>query len=620
MKNLNQIASTAFMLSLAVALNGCGIPEKTRVSQPLPVQTTPQPSAQSSALPDQPKTNPQPLYFELDEENKKPAFVEESIEELLPSMTYINDRLFEYGRKLDRWKELDSQSIDANLNQDEAAQMVRCFKRLQNVLNGYGNLRTKMLQAQSIDSSGDISSREIFDLQKSDIEFLEGPCGQLLVVKEDKSAGWTEREKGADLSQLETLIDRYSTNGEYEEVVQVWQQIPEIQTGRVHLRSRIQYGNALMFLHQEEKAAEIYRQVVDQMSASEEQPTDLVSLRKVLADLYTASGDYQQATEQYNKISNDYQNIGKLEEWSKLQLSILERAGTDSPEVKAYSAMLRKYLGFIPERDGYNVVWEAEKFLTEYPYSPVSSNVDTIKSTAQARADKWFNDLMGQVDSLGNEKKFQDALHLLETIPTDIVGADKQISIKEKNDELLLAQAVDKETEKMAKIQELQHQWNNGMLLANSGRYDEAISVFTDLLNTEYGSKAEEKIKEVSLEAAKNDRKQAAAMFLRFTKTTDPESRKKILIETRKLLKTILVKYPDVEIAPKIVGNIERVEQEMNAIDPGLISYADQQNVNTALPTDGLDRAFSAPGPSVNQQPVGEEQNVGPIHQTLPIQ
>ncbi len=33
----------------------------------------------------------------------------------------------------------------------------------------------------------------------------------------------------------------------------------------------------------------------------------------------------------------------------------------------------------MPERDGYKIVWQAEKFLASYPYSPVVSNVDFIK-------------------------------------------------------------------------------------------------------------------------------------------------------------------------------------------------------------------------------------------------
>ncbi len=187
----------------------------------------------------------------------------------------------------------------------------------------------------------------------------------------------------------------------------------------------------------------------------------------------------------------------------------------------------------------------------------------------------------------------------MDTIQTDIISPDKELIIKAKNEELLLAEAVDNETNKMAKMQNMQNQWNNGMLLANGGRYEEAIAVFTSLLDTEYSVKADMKIKELSLEAANADRRKAADLFVRFTKTTDPDSRKKLLIESRKLLKNILVKYPDTEIVPKVRGNIERVEQEMNAIDPNLVLMADRE-MNPVIQDDGIDRAFSQPVPSTS--------------------
>jgi len=373
----------------------------------------------------------------------------------------------------------------------------------------------------------------------------------------------------------------------------VWSKIPESQRSRTQLRTKILYGNALMYLHQEEKAAEVYQQVVDQMSDSKEQPTDLVSLRKMLADIYTASGNYRSAATEYKNISKDYLKIGELEEWSKLQLALLDRSKDRSPELKEFSAILRNYLGFIPERDGFKVLWQAEKFETGYPYSPVLSNVELIKVSVKEDAEKWFNDFMLKVDSLAREKKFDKALTLLESMPNDIIGTDKQMKIKDKNEELQLAEAVENETEKMVQIQELQNKWNNGLLLEKGERYEEAIAVFTSLLETEYGTKAESKIKEVSLEAAKADRRKAADLFIRFTKTTDLESKKKLLMETRKVLKNILVKYPDVDIVDKVRGNIDRVEQEMNAIDPNLVFMADQQELTPAS-NNGLNSSFSS--------------------------
>jgi tetratricopeptide (TPR) repeat protein len=412
-------------------------------------------------------------------------------------------------------------------------------------------------------------------LQKSDIEFIESPCGKMLATTDEDGSVFGPRGKSTDLSQLETVIERYTANKQYEEIVQTWLQVPPEQVDRVDLNTRLRYANALMYLHQEDQAAKVYGQIVDQMSDSEQQSTDLISLRKTLADLYTASGNYPAAEEQYKKISQDFGNLTAIDEWSKLQLSILERSVAGSPELTEYSGLLRNYLGFIPEKDGYKVVWQAEEFLTNYPYSAVSSNVDLIKKRAQEKADVWMTGFMGKVDELVAEKKFQEAIQLVDNAPVDLIDEEKRNSLKTKKDDFVLAEAVEKETSKLASVQELQQKWNSGMLLVKGERFEEAIAVFTEMLNTEYGTKAQEKIVEVSQLAAREERRKAADLFIRYTKTNDVEGQKKLLIESRKILKDILVKYPDVDIAEKVRGNIQRVEQEMNTIDPTLLSRVD---------------------------------------------
>ena len=109
----------------------------------------------------------------LDINDQQQGAAEKSTEVALPTSDYINDRIFEYGRKLDRWKELDVQSVTMKLTDEEAVQMVRCFRRLQNVLNGYSELRSKILQTENVDVVTRITDEEIFELQKSDIDFLE---------------------------------------------------------------------------------------------------------------------------------------------------------------------------------------------------------------------------------------------------------------------------------------------------------------------------------------------------------------------------------------------------------------------------------------------------------------
>ena len=563
------------------------------------------------------KTTPQPIQQPVIEPDAgQPTPVSAVV---LPSIDYVNDRIFEYGRKLERWKELDQQSVVMTLNEEQTESMVRCFRDLQKVLNGYDRLYDDLLQRNVISEAELFRTEDVLELQKMDIAFLDSVCGRMLSTTEDKAAGWQQREEGADLNQIETLIERYSSSKEYDEVVQVWLKIPQYQVERVDLKTKILYGNALIYLDQQEKAAEIYQQIVDEMSVSREQPTDVLSLRKTLADLYTASGDYLAAEGQYDQISTDYSNIGRIEEWSKLQLSILERSTKGSPELTEFSRLMRDYLSFQPEKDGYKVIWQADKYLQSYPYSPVSSNVDVIKEDALRRADEWFEAFFIQVDQYTGEKKFQDAMDLLQNIPEEIIGADKIQLVKTRIDELVLAEAVERETLKIERMQDLQRRWNQGMLLADQDDYDGAIVIFTELLDTSYQGKAQVKIEELSLQAAKADRRKAAELFIRFTKTTDIEGKKRLLVESRRVLKEILIKYPEVDIAKKVVGNIDRVEKEMNELDPMLLpsieieerEKAAQQNPLQPQSSPGMD-AFDLPAP-------GEAKDTSPYSSTLPV-
>jgi tetratricopeptide (TPR) repeat protein len=514
-----------------------------------------------------------PQYIDSDGEQGFIGFPGEVSD--MPDMQYVKDRIFEYGRKLDRWKELDNQAVVMDLDEEASEEMVRCFRDLQKVLNGYNRIYESLLRQDFQESESLLSSGEVMSLEQKDILFLESSCGRLLKSGDDRGEGWEQRDERADLPQIETLIERYAGSNEFEEVVQVWQQIPSHELDRVHLNTRISYGNALMSLHQESEAAKVYQEIIDLMSASDDQRTDILSLRKILADLYTASGDYDKAQDQYNEISKDYSDLAQIEDWATLQLSILERSEVGSPELQGYSALLRNYLGYSPQRDGYKLVWQSDKFLAEYPYSPVSSNVDIIKSSTLAKADKWLELFMAEIDALAIEEQFQDALLRLETLPEDILSGEKLIEIRKKSDDLTLAEAVSREKKKIEKMQAQQRQWNDALLLIDKGEFDEAIEILTIMLDTDYAVKADGKIAEVSLLAARAERRKAADLFIRFTKTTDIESRKKLLIESRRRLVDILIKYPDVGITEKVMGNIKRVEKEMNAIDPMLISQSE---------------------------------------------
>jgi tetratricopeptide (TPR) repeat protein len=500
-----------------------------------------------------------------------PDLIDNKMRFLLPSSKFINDRILEYDRKLARWKELDSQAAVLNLNREDTEKMVRCFRDIQKILNGYNHLHD-VIQQMNTASPALFNEEEVLDLQKNDIAFMEGECSRLLTTPPEKSPVQIKQKPSTDLSQIETLVKRHSDKREYEEVVQAWSKIPDAQLGEVSLKTKITYGNALMFLHQEEKAAEVYQQIVNQISASNEQKTDLLSLRKTLADLYTASGNYPAAQKQYQSIAKDYQDLGRVDEWSKKHLTILEHNDKSSPELTQYSGILRNYMGFIPEQDGYKIIWQADKFLKAYPNSAVTSNVELIKTETLQRADAWLNGIFAEVDRLASEKHYSEAIKKLQIIPEDIISPEQRLKIRDKNDSLVLSDAVERETVKIGKMQEGQRRWNEGMGYIDDGRFEDAVKVFNGLKDTEYAARAADKIKEISTLAAKAERRKAAELFIRYTKTPDPEGKKKLLVESRKILADILVKYPNIDFTDKVLDNLKRVETEMNILDPKLLA------------------------------------------------
>jgi tetratricopeptide (TPR) repeat protein len=499
-----------------------------------------------------------------------PESIDSKMRFLLPSSKFINDRILEYEKKLDRWKALENQSAVLNLNREDTEKMVRCFGDIQKILNGYNHLHELVGQINT-SSAAPFNEEEVLELQKNDIAFMEGECSRLLTAPQEKNTVQIKQKPTSDLSQMETLIQRRFDNREYEEVVQTWSKIPDAQAGDVALKTKIMYGNALMFLHQEEKAAEVYQQIVNQISVSNDQRTDLLSLRKILADLYTASGNYPAAQKQYMSVVKDYQELGKVDEWSKKHLSILEHNDKNSPELTQYSAILRNSMGFIPEQDGYKIIWQADKFLKAYPNSAVISNVEMIRADALQRADTWFNGIFAEVDKLAAGKRYSEAIKKLQIIPDDIISPEQRLKVRDKNDALVLSDAVERETIKIGRTQDLQRRWNEGMSAVDEGKFEDAVKVFNGLQDTEYAAKAADKIKEISTLAAKAQRRKAAELFIRYTKIPDPEGKKKLLVESRKLLTDILVRYPNIDFTDKVVDNIKRVETELNSLDPTLL-------------------------------------------------
>lgn len=480
---------------------------------------------------------------------------------------FVDSRLEVYGKRLERWKIIDANSLEQNLSLEQSDEIVNCFKGLQKVLNGYSLLKTSLL---SSNPNATMDNGTILNIQENDITFSESSCGQMLTpVKQSKMTA-SNGTAPTGLGKIESQIKSFSRQLDFENVLQTWESIPKDQRDMLNLETKVLHAQALANLQQDENSARAYEKIIKSLTL-EGKNTDIISLRKDIADLYTASNNYEKATEQYKLINDDYLKTTKIKDWSNLQLSILKRSGTDAKELEAYSKLLKDYLSFVPATDGYKIVQDSDAFLKKYPYTPVASNVDIIKQESTIVADKWYGNLENKVQEFKDNNEYEAAINYLQAIPLSLFDPEKAASITKQIEELLLADAIDRETNRMSKMQDMQKTWNNGQLLVNAERNDEAIEVFKSLIGTDYNDKALDKIDEITLLSAKTDRRKAANAFIRYTKTDVLESQEKLLTESRKILNDIVKKYPNVEIIDKVKRNIERVELEMNKVNPSLL-------------------------------------------------
>jgi len=295
-------------------------------------------------------------------------------------------------------------------------------------------------------------------------------------------------------------------------------------------------------------------------------------LMQLIGDLDFALGTYDSARNQYDEIVRIYTELSEKNNWAKQQLSALNVADEQSEEVKAYSELLRSYLAYNPERDGFTVVSKAEAFVNTYPYSLVASSADHLVTVSRERAEQWYKNLLQQVNDLAAEQKFQEALLVLERVPRTILPLEKQQELAAKSAELTTTEAITRETRQLAREQQLQEDWNTGMTFLERKEYDQAIEAFSKLQDSSYGDRARARIDEAANLAAQEDRKRAAELFVRSNRTSDLESRKKLLLSSRQLLQDILIKYPQSDLINKVQRNLQRIDKEINAIDPTLLS------------------------------------------------
>jgi len=487
---------------------------------------------------------------------------------LLPVLTHINDRIFAYEIKLNKWKALETKATALNLEEEQKEKLARCRQQLQAVLDGYNDLHQQLLARNTFTTGDLVRGEALLAMEKQDLQFTESECGAMLVGGEQVGGLLPTNE---DLiKQRRQAVRQARQRQDYQATVTAYEQLEAAGDKTPPYDLTFAYGQALMKTGQEEKARDVFSALLARIRRQDQAQWEF-KLMQLIGDLEFALGKYEPAQKQYTEITDLYAQLNERNDWARQQLSALGAANEQTREVRDYAALLRSFLAYNPDRDGFSVVRQAENFVATYPYSLVSSSADKLVTISRQRAEKWYKELLRQVDDLVTAEQYEDALLTIEAVPRTILPVEKQQELADLARKIRTTKAMKEEEERLAREQAMQENWNTAMTHLRAREYDQAIESFRKLLGTEYEEKARKRIDEAANLAASEDRKRAAELFVRSGRTHDLESRKRLLMASRQLLQDILIKYPQATLVPKAKRNLKRIEEEIRAIDPTLL-------------------------------------------------
>ena len=470
------------------------------------------------------------------------------VEEDVLDPAFVAQRLQLYKTKEAKWGSLVKETATLGVGFEQPDQFVTCYQLVRSLAGGYESLESGEPQGY-------------FATSKCDIRFLSEDCDTVFGVQALYLPTMLGVFKVEMAEQGQEIVHYYNEKQDYEHVVLAVENLQDITDGDLSPELNQMYGFALVKMGRLDDAAKALSLVVQGLDPREQWP-----LRLKIAELLIASGEYEEARNQYLAIAEVLSSWEDTHRVVTDQLALLYATDDHTTEIALYTQCLSAYLSF----DGHSVPVELEKNLrrlqAQYPGGIHTGAALKLYELAEEKARNDVGVRLLFVQDLADAKKFQQALDELESmkqarLPIDAQGRIDDMILVVRDGRTLFVQQ-----EKEKRAQALADRWQEGLNLLDMQMYDESIAVFSDLLGTEYDGRAVKEIDKASSFAAVALRKQAANLFIKARRTKDYNGRITYLTQSRKLLQEILDKYPQVELAEKVAVNLAVIDEQLQSM------------------------------------------------------
>lgn len=461
---------------------------------------------------------------------------------------FIAKRYQVYKDKEAKWAGLVKETATLGVGFEQPEQFVACYQLVHSLAGGYQALQSGETQGY-------------YATSKCDIRFLSEGCDTVFGVQAIYLPTMLGVFKMEMAEQGREIVYYYNDKQDYEHIVLAVENLQDIAEGELSPELNQIYGFALVKMGRLDDAAKVLSLVVKGLDPREQWP-----LRLKIAELLIASGEYEEARNQYLAIA---EVLSSWEETHRIvtdQLALLYATDDHTTEIALYTQCLYAYLSF----DGHSIPVELEKNLRHLQLQyPGGIHTDAALRLYERAEDQTRNDVglrLLRVQELADEKQFQQALDELQDMKQARLPDDAMARI----DEMILVvregRALFIQQEKERRVQALADRWQEGLNLLDMQMYDESIAVFSELLGTEYDGRAVKKIEKAASFAAVTLRKEAANLFIKARRTKDYNGRIAYLTQSRRLLQEILDKYPQVELAEKVAVNLAVIDEQLQAM------------------------------------------------------
>ena len=419
--------------------------------------------------------------------------------------------------------------------------------------------RIKILQ-QKLKTEDTALSREIFYLDLVDHYLATLKFAESLRVKEYPN-----------VINAQTLEDEITNNfqkNNYYKVVDLYNQLAKINPGEgINFNCKAYYALSLARLNQGEDTREVIEELLskDFSLTSENAP-----LCFELGEWLINNGQPQRAQEIFQKLNTFYMNEETWYVKVKGKTALLQAKPRDlavKNKLDQARALFQEQGNFL---GAYQLGMVAQKECLDLACQSVVQDF-LNQLTEQGR--NQIDEKLREIDNYIKMSKYSEAQALLFSLKKSFPPGEYPFLMQEKIALIPKMEGLLKGNKPVELNDETGKQkLERANQLLESENFKEAITLYEELEGTAYKSDAEEK-KRLAIDGlARTRRLKAGQLFLQARNCTSVEQKKSYLLESYKLLKSVLDQYPNNTYTDRIIKNLTDVRAEIEKVYPEFFS------------------------------------------------